>query len=376
MRHRANRSLHVLACAPVIALAAVALAPTAHAHAASDPRPVVVVLDAGHGGSPDNANPDKPYDPGAVGPNGLLEKDVALDVARRVRTLLQRDDVAVVLTRDSDVYLDIPTRSQVAVDTHADVFTSIHMNGFDDPAAAGSVTLYPGGNDHAFATTMAAAIDTALSPYGVQSRGTMLRDNWWIHVPCPVVTVEPVFITNPAEAALMARDDVRDALAAAIRDGIERQDPDIAARKAALEAYRTTHGGALPSVPGTPAAAAPAPALPPGAENGGHADPSAAPGPALSVDSPATGLPVPWRGLVAVLLVAAAVMLRQALLRGAVLLSAGALTLVARIEGRDVPVFLERFSRRQRRAARRRRLLERSRTMQRRSGTVYGELWD
>ena len=106
MRHRA-RSLHVLALAPVAAIFAGVLGPTSHALAAAPkaPAPIVVTVDAGHGGQPSAAHPTTPFDPGAIGTNGLLEKDVDLDVASRLAALLRADLVDVVMTRTSDVHL-------------------------------------------------------------------------------------------------------------------------------------------------------------------------------------------------------------------------------------------------------------------------------
>src|SRR5260370_25239577 len=136
MGRRAAGRPPVPACAPAAALRAAATTPSLPAPAPTPaPAPVqappqqVVVLDAGHGGSPDNAHPDVPFDPGAVAANGLLEKDVALDLVRRLRSLLESDGVAVVLTRDSDVWMSIEDRSTIANNAHADVFVSCHLNG-------------------------------------------------------------------------------------------------------------------------------------------------------------------------------------------------------------------------------------------------------
>jgi N-acetylmuramoyl-L-alanine amidase len=386
MCHRAHRFLHVLACAPVLAVVAIALAPSTHARVlaasatptpASTVRPVVVVLDPGHGGSPNNADPTQAYDSGAISTLGQMEKDITLDVARRTAALLTSDDVTVVLTRNTDVFMDIPSRSQVAIDHHADVFTSIHMNGFTDPAASGSVVLYPNESDHQFASEMAASLDRALGPLRVSSRGTMLRDNWWIRIPCPVVTVEPVFLTNPAEAQLMARDDVRTVLAGAVKDGIEAQVPDIQARKPALEAYRAAHRGSLPATPvDMPSGVVvPASQAQPGDP---HADPVRVPS-RVAPPAPATNTPrsagagsatasggTDARGIVeriglAIILLALAWRFRTRLLHGAAVLSAALVGIVASLDGREAPAFVERFSHRRRHLARRRRVLERSR---------------
>ena len=77
-----------------------------------------VVIDPGHGGS----------DPGAIGIGGLREAEVTLDVSKRVKELLSEKGVSVKMTRDEDIYLDLPPRVSIANKTNADIFVSIHAN--------------------------------------------------------------------------------------------------------------------------------------------------------------------------------------------------------------------------------------------------------
>jgi len=91
-----------------------------------------VVLDPGHGGS----------DPGAIGPTGLTEAAVTLDVARRVADrLAARYGIQVVLTRDDDAYVDLETRTAHANDTRSDLFVSIHCNAAPNRDAHGLATF-------------------------------------------------------------------------------------------------------------------------------------------------------------------------------------------------------------------------------------------
>jgi N-acetylmuramoyl-L-alanine amidase len=89
----------------------------ASAEAAPD-RFDVVVLDAGHGG----------HDEGATGPSGLREKDLVLDVTRRLASRLRKQGVKVVLTRKADRFHSLEERTAVANDSRADLFVSIHAN--------------------------------------------------------------------------------------------------------------------------------------------------------------------------------------------------------------------------------------------------------
>src|SRR5947209_8573481 len=120
--------LHVLLSAAVALALALSLSPVAPAAADSAPAPYVVCLDPGHGGSPVNGHPEITYDSGALGLDGLVEKDLTLDVARRLRAQLQADLVSVVMTRDSDAPVSIEDRSKTCNDAHADLFMSIHFN--------------------------------------------------------------------------------------------------------------------------------------------------------------------------------------------------------------------------------------------------------
>lgn len=91
-----------------------------------------IVVDAGHGG----------HDPGAVGPSGLYEKDVVLDVALKVRDIMKREypSYEVVLTRDRDVFIPLDERAAIANKSNADLFVSIHANASTNRNARGMET--------------------------------------------------------------------------------------------------------------------------------------------------------------------------------------------------------------------------------------------
>jgi N-acetylmuramoyl-L-alanine amidase len=256
MRRPATRLLHVLLSVPVVTAMVIAASPTAHAQ--SSPAPLLVVIDPGHGGAVNPAQPDMPFDPGAIAAsNGLEEKDATLAVSKRVQALLQQDDVNAILTRSDDRAMSIQDRSDTANNNHAAVFVSVHFNSFTDPSVNGSLVLYPKDSDLAFAQMMSAAMFQYLGPLGVAGDGVQLRDNWWIHTQMPTVTVEPAYLSNSREAALIATPGFQQLLAMAIRSAIERYDPDVLKRKAEIVAWNTSHPD-HPVVP-TSAAAAPVP---------------------------------------------------------------------------------------------------------------------
>jgi N-acetylmuramoyl-L-alanine amidase len=91
-----------------------------------------IIVDAGHGG----------HDPGAMA-GGLREKDITLDVARKLRTILQEKyDFEVLMTRDSDVFVPLEERTAFANSHDADLFVSVHVNSSRNRRARGIETYY------------------------------------------------------------------------------------------------------------------------------------------------------------------------------------------------------------------------------------------
>jgi N-acetylmuramoyl-L-alanine amidase len=92
-----------------------------------------IVIDPGHGG----------HDTGTIGPNGLLEKDLVLDVGKRLGKLLEsRLGADVVFTRSQDTFIPLETRTSIANQEEADLFVSVHANSSRDPDARGVETYY------------------------------------------------------------------------------------------------------------------------------------------------------------------------------------------------------------------------------------------
>jgi N-acetylmuramoyl-L-alanine amidase len=93
-----------------------------------------IVIDAGHGG----------HDTGTIGPHGLMEKDLCLDVALRLGTLIEQKlpGADVIYTRKDDTFIPLEQRTAIANEAKADLFISIHANSSHDPAARGIETYY------------------------------------------------------------------------------------------------------------------------------------------------------------------------------------------------------------------------------------------
>ncbi len=179
-------------------------------------QPLRIMLDPGHGGS----------DPGAIG-NGLQEKDLTLDIARRVKQHLNNRylDVHVRMTREEDVYLSLSQRTQMANEWPADFFLSIHINSSSNLAADGFES-YVYNKPGCCATSLAK--QQVIHPYIVQQMKfkdrNMKRDNFYVlrETKMPSLLLENLFISNPEDASKLANPQFREQLARAIADGVAK----------------------------------------------------------------------------------------------------------------------------------------------------------
>lgn len=182
-----------------------------------------IVIDAGHGGS----------DPGKVGVNGALEKDINLALALRLKELLEQKKIRVVLTRDSDTGLhsadatnkkvaDMQKRCQIITDT-APVFTvSLHQNSYTTPDVKGAQVFYYGQSEKGakLATLLQESLITRADPEN--HRVAKANESYYLlkKTPTPTVIVECGFLSNPVEAELLLDTDYQNKLARAIYMGI------------------------------------------------------------------------------------------------------------------------------------------------------------
>ncbi|HUZ69045.1 MAG TPA: N-acetylmuramoyl-L-alanine amidase [Candidatus Saccharimonadales bacterium] len=247
MRHHRARFLHVLVLAPVAAIVAGALGPTPRALAApaKAPAPIVVTVDPAFGGQPSAANPNMPFDPGAIGVNGVLEKDVDLDVGERLARLLRTDLVDVVMTRSTDVYASDSQRQRSSSRHHAVLVVSILANTSNNAKAAGSLVTYASAASRAFAQTLSDALGAGTTPDGVPDLGVSPDLRAWADSHVPTAAVKMAYLSNPPEAALMTTAAFRDDVAAAIRSGLEAYMPTIVARRNEIIAWRNAHPGSV-----------------------------------------------------------------------------------------------------------------------------------
>ncbi len=183
----------------------------------------VVVVDAGHGGT----------DPGKVGVDGSLEKDINLAVAERLKTYLEQDDVKVIMTRETDTGLyseadsrkkmaDMKKRCEIIEESGADLVVSIHQNSYHEESVSGGQVFYyrDSSKGKALAEILQDRFDYVL---GDQNRRLpKANGNYYLllHVKCPIVIVECGFLSNRKEAALLNSGEYQDKLAYTIHMGI------------------------------------------------------------------------------------------------------------------------------------------------------------
>ncbi|HBH72620.1 MAG TPA: hypothetical protein DDY43_04090 [Synechococcales bacterium UBA10510] len=197
-----------------------ALFPTAAGPLSAEGLPLVprgrfkVVIDPGHGGP----------DPGAVGIAGLRETDVVLDVSLQLARLLQSRGVEVLLTRTSEVDVDLPPRVALANSSGADLFLSVHANALsmDRPDVNGIESFYfePAGNR---ARSLAAAVQQqmlAISP-GSPDRGVRTARFFVIRrTVMPSTLVEMGFVTGSLDAPRLMDANFRRQMAVALATGV------------------------------------------------------------------------------------------------------------------------------------------------------------
>ncbi|MBK7369514.1 MAG: N-acetylmuramoyl-L-alanine amidase [Candidatus Eisenbacteria bacterium] len=215
----------------VLARSGAALQPFAPESPAG-PRPMrVVVLDPAHGG-----------DDAGVQADGAVEKTLALDLAKRVATELERRGVRAVLTRADDRVLTTAARAEIANRARADVVVSLHFDGFQSPRARGAIVYCPAASfaetpgdaasgltpwrdvatrhapqARALAEALATSLENAAQgPARVRERLTQPL----LGVNAPGVTLECATLTNAADRARVTTGAGLQALAVAITDGL------------------------------------------------------------------------------------------------------------------------------------------------------------
>ena len=169
----------------------------------------IVYLDPGHGG----------YDPGASG-NGIIEKNLVLDLSLKIRDKLEALGIKVIMSRTSDIYVSLRDRSSGANSLNPDIFISVHINSAGVTSASGIETYYYKSIDKPLADNLQSKL---ISYTGAVNRNVKFGD---LHVvretKMPSSLIEIGFLTNVNEANNMKSSSYQEKLANSIVDGAVR----------------------------------------------------------------------------------------------------------------------------------------------------------
>ena len=184
----------------------------------------VILVDAGHGG----------VDSGMVGIGGLKEKGINLDIAMKLKTILEKKGLAVVMTREEDKGLyENGTKNMKAQDLQNRIeqiriyepvlSVSIHQNSYSDPQVKGPQVFYYADSENG--RNLALAIQEELNRQLSVARPREAKGNRTYYLlkrsPSVINIVECGFLTNPEEAQLLKKEEYQTKIAMSVADGID-----------------------------------------------------------------------------------------------------------------------------------------------------------
>ena len=176
----------------------------------------VIVIDPGHGGT----------DPGKVGVNGVLEKEINLQIAGKVKQELEKKGYQVIMTRETDDSSeskreDMKKRVELINDVMPVLTVSIHQNSYTDPSVNGAqVFYYTSSKESAEAAGIMQQEFQILEPQN--TRQPKADNSFYMlkNTKGPIIIVECGFLSNPKDAEKLAKDEYQNDLAVTICNGI------------------------------------------------------------------------------------------------------------------------------------------------------------
>lgn len=184
--------------------------------------PQIIIIDPGHGGR----------DPGKVGTTGTLEKDINLKIALYLKTILESQDMKIILTRTEDKDLavsatnfkisDMKERVKLIEKSNADLVISIHQNSYIDPTVYGAQCFYHTNSQEG--KKLASILQDQIITSTKQTKIREIKENndYYLlkHSPLPTVIAECGFLSNPEEEQLLSTEKYQRQIAWAIHLGI------------------------------------------------------------------------------------------------------------------------------------------------------------
>lgn len=190
----------------------------------------IIVLDAGHGG----------IDPGAMNKDKtILEKDINLEITKKLRDLIEASGGIIIMTREKDVSLyeedsnkttrekyneNLKNRKKIIDESEGDMFVSIHLNAFEQSKYYGAQTFYPEGEEDG--KELAQFVQNELKRVVDEDNDRKIkpRDDIYLlkNTKMPSILIECGFLSNEKESKLLADSSYQDKIAWAIYVGIQK----------------------------------------------------------------------------------------------------------------------------------------------------------
>jgi N-acetylmuramoyl-L-alanine amidase len=178
-----------------------------------------VVLDVGHGGTDRGARGQLPY---------CEEKKICLLTARLVKQYLDQLGYHVVMTRNTDDFISLPRRVEIATQAQGNIFVSVHFNSSRSPEAQGIEVFFHDSKDDRSRTGASkkladAVLSRVIRRTSAQSRGVK-KGNFYVirETSMPAILVEGGFISNLDERTLLKSRDYQEKIARGIADGVDQ----------------------------------------------------------------------------------------------------------------------------------------------------------
>ena len=178
----------------------------------------IIVIDPGHGGE----------DPGKVGVNDALEKEINLKIAEKLKALLEEKGIQIVMTREDDFVPeskmeDLKKRVELINEVNPDIVVCVHQNSFTDQTVAGPQVFYHGDSEVSkmIAQTLQEELWLVDEEHQRQIKG---NENYYMlsETKVPTVIVECGFLSNAADAEKLVTEEYQDQIAEAICAGITK----------------------------------------------------------------------------------------------------------------------------------------------------------
>lgn len=184
---------------------------------------ITIVVDAGHGGR----------DPGKIGANNVQEKDINLSIALKLKSLLEQNDINVIMTRVEDIGLysesdsnkkvaDMKKRVEIINNSNAVLAVSIHQNSFTQESIWGAQVFYYASSKHGKDYAKVIQNQLVVSLKDGNKRTEKANDTYYLlrKTECPFVIVECGYLSNRRESELLVNDTYQEKMAWAIHLGI------------------------------------------------------------------------------------------------------------------------------------------------------------